>query len=393
MDRHEVVIAGGGVIGSAAAYFLMASRDFDGTVAVIERDPSYETASTPRSCGGVRQQFSNPENVEIGLFGHHFVTHVGDYLAIDGAVSDLTWREHGYLFCATQDSMATLIENHAVQTRLGADIHLLNPDQMKARFPWLRVDDLAGGSFGQSGEGWLDPNTLLQAFRAKARALGATYIHGEVTKIHKTVGNIEAVGLADGTTIACGTLVNAAGAHAGRLAELAGVPLPVAPRKRIIYVIDCREVLEPVVPLLIDVSGAFVRSEGTGHICGISPPPDQDPDAWDDLEIDYHWFEDIIWPALAHRIPAFETIKLTSAWSGWYDYNTVDQNGIVGPHPQIKNFILANGFSGHGLQQSPAVGRAVMELVTTGGYRTIDLTRFGYERIAEGRLLLEKNVV
>jgi glycine/D-amino acid oxidase-like deaminating enzyme len=381
------------VIGSAAAYFLLADPGFGGTVAVIERDPTYETASTPRSCGGVRQQFSNPENVEIGLFGHHFVTAVGDYLSVDGETPELAWRERGYLFLATEDGMATLAENHVVQTGLGADVVMLDPDQLKARFPWLRVDDLAGGSFGQSGEGWLDPNTLLQAFKAKARSLGATYVHGEVTGIAVAGARVGGVTLADGSSIACGTLVNAAGARAGRVAALAGVALPVVPKKRIIYVIDCRETLDPVVPLLIDASGVFVRSEGAGHICGVSPPADQDPDAWDDLEIDYHWFDEVVWPAIAHRVPAFEAVKMTSAWAGWYDYNTVDQNGIVGRHPEISNFILANGFSGHGLQQSPAVGRAVMELVTTGGYRTIDLTRFGYERIAEGRLLLEKNIV
>jgi FAD-dependent oxidoreductase domain-containing protein 1 len=393
MQSHDVVITGGGVIGSACAYFLMASPNFDGTVAVIERDPSYEIASTPRSCGGVRQQFSNPENVEIGLFGHHFVTHVSDYLAIDGEVPDLSWHEHGYLFLATESGMTTLAENHVVQTGLGADIALMDPDQLKARFPWLRVDDLAGGSFGLSGEGWLDPNTLMHAFRSKARSLGAAYIHGEVTGIERDGGRVNGVELADGSRIGCGTLVNAAGARAGQVAALAGVALPVAPRKRMIYVIDCREVFDPVVPLLIDASGVFVRTEGAGHICGVSPPADQDPDAWDDLEIDYHWFEDVIWPAIAHRVPAFEAVKMTSAWAGWYDYNTADQNGIVGRHPEISNFILANGFSGHGLQQSPAVGRAVMELVTAGGFTSIDLARFGYERIAEGRLLLEKNIV
>lgn len=393
MQSYDVVIAGGGVIGGASAYFLMASPDFDGTVAVIERDPTYEIASTPRSCGGVRQQFSNPENVEIGLFGHHFVTHVGDYLSVDGAVPDLGWRELGYLFLATESGMPTLTENHAVQSRLGADIEMMDPDHLKAHFPWLRVDDLAGGSFGRSGEGWLDPNTLMHAFRSKARSLGATHVHGEVTGINSEAARVNGVTLADGTAINCGTLINAAGARAGQLAALAGVALPVAPRKRIIYVIDCRETFNPLVPLLIDATGVFVRTEGAGHICGMSPPADQDPDAWDDLEIDYHWFEDIVWPTIAHRVPAFEAVKLTSAWAGWYDYNTTDQNGIVGKHPEITNFILANGFSGHGLQQSPAVGRAVMELVTAGGFQSIDLTRFGYERIAEGRLLLEKNIV
>jgi FAD-dependent oxidoreductase domain-containing protein 1 len=391
MPGADVVIVGGGVMGSAAAYFLMASG-FGGRVTVVERDPSYQTASTPRSAGGVRQQFSNPENVRIGLFGHHFVTHVGDYLAVDGAVPELAWREGGYLFLATDAGMGVLRENHVVQTAHGADVALLAPNEIRARFPWLRVDDLAGGTLGLSGEGWLDPNTLLQAFRRKARALGADYRTGEAV-LERDGNRIAAARLADGTRIQGGVFVNAAGAQAGRLSASAGIALPVAPRKRIIYVVDCRERLDPPPPLTIDASGVFVRQEGTGYICGISPPEDQDPDAWDDLEIDWHWFEEFVWPALAHRIPAFEAIKATSAWAGWYDYNTLDQNGIVGFHPEVSNLLFANGFSGHGLQQSPAVGRAVMELVTAGRFQTIDLARFGYERIARGEKLLERNIV
>ena len=393
MKKRDVVIAGGGIIGSAVAYFLSASSVFDGTVTVVERDPSYMFASTPRSCGGIRQQFSSSENVEIGLFGYQFVAHVGDYLSVDGIAPDIGWHEGGYLFLAGGSSMDTLRENNANQKVLGANIVILDPEELKRAFPWLYVGDLTAGSLSASGEGWLDPNSLMMAFRAKARLLGVEYLHGEVDSIEVSGSQVISVGLNNGTRIGSGTLVNAAGARAGRVAALAGVDLPVVPRKRIVYVIDCRERLDPPPPLLIDKTGVFLRPEGKGYICGVSPPEDRDPDAWDDLEVDYCWFQEVIWPALAHRIPSFEAIKLISAWAGWYDYNTTDQNGIVGRHPEIRNLICANGFSGHGLQQAPAVGRAVMELVTGDVFRTIDLTRFGYERIAERRRLLEKNVV
>mgnify|MGYP001479267321 CR=1 FL=1 len=393
MKTTDVAIVGGGVVGSAVAYFLSASSVFDGTVTVVERDPTYEFASTPRSCGGLRQQFSNRENVEIGLFGHQFVTHVGDYLSVDGVSPDVAWREGGYLFLASEPAMDTLRENTANQKGLGANIVVLKPEELKRVFPWLHVDDLAGGSLSLAGEGWLDPNSLMMAFRAKARSLGVDYLHGEVGSIEVSGSQVISVGLNNGTKIGCGSLVNAAGANAGPVAALAGVALPVVPRKRTIYVIDCREPLNPPSPLLIDKTGVFVRPEGAGYICGVSPPEDCDPDAWDDLEVDNHWFEEMVWPTLAHRIPSFEAIKLISAWAGWYDYNTIDQNGIVGRHPEIRNLIFANGFSGHGLQQSPAVGRAVMELVTGNEFLTINLKRFGYERIAERRLLIEKNVV
>ena len=393
MTSYDVTIVGGGVIGSAIAYFLMASPEFDGRVAVIEADPTYRTASTPYSCGGVRQQFSNPENIEIGLFAYHFVTHAEHYLSIDGTAPDLSWREGGYLFLSSAHGIAALHDNHRIQTNLGADIELLDPSGLAQRFPWLNVEDLAGGTYGRSGEGWLDPNSLLHAFRAKARHLGASYLTGTVTDLEHDGHRMTGLTLADGTAIACGTVVNAAGARAGQVAALAGIELPVAPRKRSVYVIDCREDLTPPLPLTIDTTGVFIRPEGGGYICGVSPPEDRDPDAWDDMDVDYHWYDDIVWPALAHRIPAFEAIKMTGAWAGWYDYNEADQNGIVGRHPEIGNFLFANGFSGHGLQQSPAVGRAVTELITTNAFQTIDLTRFAFERLAKGRLVLEVNVV
>jgi sarcosine oxidase len=197
--------------------------------------------------------------------------------------------------------------------------------------------------------------------------------------------------LKSGATIACGALVNAAGYHAHEIAAAAGIALPIRPRKRFVYVFDCRERLERA-PLLIDPTGVYFRPEGASYICGVSPPEDQDPDCTD-FELDYRLFEEMIWPTLAHRVPAFEAIKLVRAWAGHYDYNTLDQNAILGPHPEIANFYFANGFSGHGLQQSPAVGRAIAELIAYGAYRTLDLRRFSYARVLKNEPIIEINVV
>lgn len=391
VDRADVVIVGGGAVGSAAAYFLAAEAGFGGSVVVVERDPTYARASTPLSAGGIRQQFSIRENVEIGLFARDFVGRIGELLAVDGEAPDVGFVEAGYLFLATAEGRAVLAENHAVQTAAGAAIAWLEPDALAARFPWLAVDDLAAGSFGERGEGWIDPNTLLQAFKRKARALGAAYVTDEVAAIERGAGGVEAVRLASGGRIECGTVVVAAGAGSGAVAGMAGIGLPVGPRIRTVYRIDCRETL-PRLPLTIDPSGVWVRPEGAGYICGVSPPEDQDPESWE-IEVDWRWFEEVVWPALAHRIPAFEAVKLTGAWAGPYDYNALDQNAVIGRHPEIRNLLFATGFSGHGLQQSPAAGRAVMELVAHGGFRSIDLTRFGIERILEGRPLKERNVV
>jgi FAD-dependent oxidoreductase domain-containing protein 1 len=393
MQNYDVVIIGGGAIGSSIAYFLKASPDFFGEVAVVECDPGYIKSSTPRSLGGVRQQFSNSENIEIGLFGQEFVKSVSNYLTVDGDILDLGWRELGYLFLASVTGEETLVQNQMLQKHLGACIDILHPKELRRKFPWLNTDGITIGSFGAVGEGWLDPSTLLNAFRSKARSLGVTYLYAEAIELIKSNQKIVSVKLGDGTSISCDFLVNAAGAWAGKVSNLADIKLPVVPKKRIIYGIDCREKLNSELPLVIDPSGVFVRSEGDGFVCGVSPPDHLDPDSWDDMEVEFSLFDEIIWPSIANRIPAFEAIKVTNAWAGWYDYNTFDQNGVIGPHPEVVNFFFANGFSGHGLQQAPAVGRAIMELITQGAFQTIDLTRFGYERIIRGQALPEKNIV
>jgi FAD-dependent oxidoreductase domain-containing protein 1 len=391
MQSYDVVIVGGGVIGSAIAYFLAGQTGFKGSILVVEKDPTYAEAATSRSAGGVRQQFSTPENIRMGAFGASFIKSVGEHLDVDGETPTLPFVEWGYLFLATEAGLEILRNNHRTQSELGADVVLLSPAELAARFPWLNTADLAGGSYGLSNEGWTDPYGLLQAFRRKARALGVTYLADEAVAIGRDARKVTSLTLKSGETIACGALVNAAGYHAHEIAAAVGIDLPIRPRKRFVYVFDCRERLESA-PLLIDPSGVYFRPEGASYICGVSPPEDDDPDCTD-FELDYRLFEEVIWPTLAQRVPAFEAIKLVRAWAGHYDYNTLDQNAILGAHPELANFYFANGFSGHGLQQSPAVGRAIAELIVHGRYRSIDLSRLGYERILKGAPLLELNIV
>jgi FAD-dependent oxidoreductase domain-containing protein 1 len=391
MQPCDVLIVGGGVIGSAIAYFLAGRTDFKGSIVVVEKDATYETAATPRSAGGVRQQFSTPENIQMSMFGASFIKTVGEHLRVDDEVVELPFTEWGYLFLATATGLETLRTNHTAQTSLGAKVALLTPSELKTRFPWLQTDDLAGGCFGLANEGWTDPYGLLQAFRRKARSLGVTYVADEVTGLERVGNRIASASLRAGGRLPCGAVVNAAGYHAREIAGMIDVDLPVRPRKRIVYVFDCRDKPERA-PLTIDPTGVWCRPEGANFIGGISPPEQQDPDATD-FEIDYGLYEDVVWPTLAHRIPAFEAIKLVRAWVGHYDYNTLDQNAILGPHPEVENFYFANGFSGHGLQQSPAVGRAIGELIAYGRYRTLDLRRFGFERVLNNRPIMELNVV
>jgi sarcosine oxidase len=385
------VIVGGGVVGSTVAYFLAAEPGFQGRIVVVEPDPTYADSSTARSVASVRQQFSLPENIRISKYAIEFLNSIHEHLTVDGETPDVGFHEGGYLFLASDAGRATLEANHRTQVAEGAPVAMLAPAELKDRFPWLAVDDLAAGTLGLEGEGWLDPYALLQGFKRKARSLGVAYVEDRVVGMVRDGNRVAAVRLAGGDTLSSGLVVNAAGPRAAEAAAMAGIELPVRPRKRCVFVFRCREAL-PRCPLVIDPSGLYFRPEGQVFLTGISPAPDDDPDCLD-LEVDYRVFEETLWPILARRVPAFEAIKLERAWAGHYAYNTVDQNAILGPHPAVGNFYFANGFSGHGLQQAPAVGRALSELITFGAYRTLDLSRFSYARFAACRPVRELNVV
>jgi glycine/D-amino acid oxidase-like deaminating enzyme len=281
-------------------------------------------------------------------------------------------------------------DNHAVQRKHGAEIVFQSPSELKTHFPWLNTEDLAGGFLGLSNEGWLDPYGLLQAFRRRARSLGVTYIDDEAIGVARQGSRAGPVTLRDAGQIEAGVVVNAAGARdAAHIAGLVGIELPVEPRKRCVFVFECREAMGRM-PLTIFTNGLGVRPEGRSFLCNMAPPPGHDP-VTSKVEVDYALFDDVLWPTLAQRIPAFESIKLLNAYTCHYDVNTLDGNVIIGRPPELDNFYLVAGFSGHGLMQSPAIGRAMSELVTFGEYRTLDLTRFGYERVLTGEKIQETN--
>ena len=391
-DRADVVIVGGAIVGSSVATFLALRPDWHGRIVVVERDPTFRTSSTTLSAASIRQQFSMPLNIEISRFGVQVIRNPGRWLAVDGEPApDVDFVEGGYLFLASEAGLPILESNHAVQREHGVQVALLTPPELLARFPWLNVDDLAGASLGLADEGWFDAYALLQAFRRKARSLGVEEVAGEVIEIERDGGRATGVRLADGRDIAADWVVNAAGPRAGQVAAMAGLQLPVSPRKRMVFHFDCRTRVAS--PLTIDTSGVYFRPEGPNYIAGSSPRDDQpDPDTFD-LEVDRSWFEQVIWPAIAHRVPAFEAIRLLDAWAGHYEVNTLDHNAVIGPHPDLPNFLFANGFSGHGLQQAPAAGRALSEWIATGDYETIDVRPLGYERIAANQPYRELNVI
>ncbi|MBI1218312.1 MAG: FAD-dependent oxidoreductase [Rhodobacteraceae bacterium] len=399
-DSYDVVIVGGAVIGSAVAYFLTANPDFTGSVLVVERDPTYRFASTSLSSSSIRVQFSNPINVQISQFGATFIKGFAETMRVGDDRPDLNFHEGGYLFLANTAAQAQVLrENHAVQRACGADVVLWGPDELAQAFPHLRVADILLASYGRSGEGWFNNTGLMFGFRAKARAQGADYVTDEVVAIGRAGARVTSVTLKSGVTVQAGTVVNASGPRAALTARMAGLDVPVEPRKRTLFVFDCAQTPEGSaavnggrLPLMIDPTGVFCRPEGRFFLTGCAPVEDPAVD-WDDFEPRHEEFEEVIWPTLAERSAAFEAIKVVNQWAGHYDFNALDHNLIVGRHPEVTNFLFANGFSGHGLQQGPAAGRAVSELITYGGFRTLDLSEVGYERIAENRPFVEKAVI
>jgi glycine/D-amino acid oxidase-like deaminating enzyme len=380
-NARDVVVIGGGAMGGAVAAFLLDDPAFTGTVTVIERDPAFRRASSALSAAGIRRQFSTPENIRMSEFSFGFMRNE----------LGIAIHEGGYLYLAPPGGVGILEGNHAVQRAAGADVVLLTPVELITRFPWLSSDGVALASLGRSGEGGFDGYALLQALRARARAGGAALVTGEVAGLTVEDGWIVSVGLADGTSIPCGTVVNAAGPWARPVAAMAGIELPVEAHRRSVFVFDV-ETPPTGCPLVIDTSGAWFRPEGGSFIAGIAPDPEDDASDLP-LEVDRDLFDDRLWPALATRVPAFDALRVSNAWAGYYEVNTFDHNAIIGRHRDIANLLFINGFSGHGIQQAPAAGRAVAELVVHGRFVTLDLSIFGFDRLAAGRPVVERNVI
>lgn len=404
MTEHsaDVVIVGGAAIGSSVAYHLMADPAFTGRVVVIEKDPTYRLSASALSAASIRQQFSSAVNIRISLHGIGFLRQIGRHLCVGDDVPEIGLKESGYLYLASEAGAATLRALNSLQRAEGADIALMDKAALAQRFPWLQLGDVVCGNLGISGEGWFDGWGLLQAFRKKAKALSASYITGEAVSYELAGNRVAAVRLKDGSRIPCGFAVNASGSNGASLAASAGVVIPVMPKKRYVFTFSCKGDVADC-PLLIDTSGVYCRPEGHRtadgqmFICGASPPPSDDPD-WDETspavaDVDWTFFEDKVWPALAARVPAFEAIKPGQAWAGPYDMNMLDANAIVGPAYAVPNLLLANGFSGHGLQQAPAIGRGLAEWIAQGRYGSLDLSDLGHERIVRNRPLLEANVI
>ena len=390
-DSYDIVIIGGAMYGSSVAWWLT-DLGFDGSILVVERDPSYEFASTSHTNSCIRQQFSQQLNIRISQFGAEFIKSFRDRMG-GGDAPEIVLQSYGYMYLAdTPAFAATLREAQTAQVALGAATRHMTAAEIAAAYPFYYLDDILAGNHNLVDEGYFDGGTMFDWFRRSARSRGVEYIADEVVGIERQGARVDAVNLASGARIACGQVVNASGPRAKVTAAMAGIDLPVEPRKRYTFIFDAETPLDQDLPLTIDPSGVHMRSDGRYYLAGC--PPDEDPAVdYADFGFDHSIWENKVWPALAHRVPQFEAIKLVNSWVGHYAFNTLDQNAIVWPHPEIRNFHFVNGFSGHGLQQSPAIGRGMAEMLIHGAYRSIDFGPMSYERIIEGRPLVEKAVI
>jgi FAD-dependent oxidoreductase domain-containing protein 1 len=383
------VIIGGGVLGAATACFL--ARDHGAAVTVLERDPSYREASSSLSASSIRQQFSTPINIALSQASIAFLRHVGEELAVDGERPEIGLMEAGYLYLADAVGAVRLRANHAMQRACDADIELLEPTALRRRWPWLSTTDLALGAHGVRGEGWFDGPALHAAFRRKARACGARFVHANAVTFDVSGDGVTAVRDASGNVHLGDAFVIAAGAWSAPLAAALGLEVPVSAKKRDVFVLESPARL-PGCPLLIDPSGVWLRPEGSGFIAG-APPRGEDADNLPLDAIDHGLFDELIWPVLAARIPAFEALRVRSAWAGYYEMNAFDHNGVVGAVPGWRNAFIACAFSGHGMQHSPALGRGLAARIATTRWLDLDLGPLGADRLQRGHRLIEHNVI
>jgi len=393
---YDIVIVGGAMMGASTAWFLTENPDFDGKVLVIERDPTYQTASTSLSNSCMRQQFSTDLNVRISQFAADFVKNLRHHMGGDSRVPALKIHNFGYMYLAdTDDFAAVLRASHQVQIAAGAGTRLLSPAQIKAAFPFYHLDDIILGSHNTVDEGYWDGITVFDWWRRSGRERGVEYVKNEVVAMtrNRAGTRIESVTLKSGDVIACDKVVNASGPRAGQTSRMAGIEVPVEPRKRYTWVFQAERPLDRILPLTVDPSGFHVRQEGANYYLAGGHSADDPAVDYNDFTMDHGLWQDHIWPLIATRIPQFDAIRVTSEWVGHYAYNIFDQNAILGRHDVVRNFHFINGFSGHGLQQSPAMGRGTAEYLVYGEYRSLDLSPFDFDRITRATPYVEKAVI
>ena len=387
-QAYDVIITGGGIMGSATAYYLT-KTDPSLNVVVVERDPTYARASTTLSMSNVRIQFSLKQNIQISQFAFQVLETFEDDMAVGDHTPKIYFHRDGNLFLVGEQNQKDARRAYDLQRSLGCRVEWWSPAEIKARYPLYETAGYVGGTFGPD-DGHFDAYAALMAYKAKARSQGAHYLTGEVVKIRTAAGHAEGVDLGSGETLVGGCVVNCGGAWAAQIAETAGVKLPVIPVKRQVFALDTAVKPDGSLPLTVLFSGLYFRTE-TGGLILLGKSMEEDPVGFN-FSWDQQRFMEILWPELAEFVPAWDRLKLVRGWAGLYDVNTLDHNAIIGEWPGISGLYLATGFSGHGLQQGPAVGRYLAEIILNHPV-SLDLSLFSPQRILQNRPLSEDGIV
>ncbi|XP_065322315.1 FAD-dependent oxidoreductase domain-containing protein 1-like [Gordionus sp. m RMFG-2023] len=423
----DILIIGSGVMGLSASYWLKYFARQDISVVIVEKDIDYSSSTSLLSMGGIRQQYSLEENIKMSLFGAHFIRNYASYFRLPLSNIEppkISYNPQGYLMLASSEGVDQLHSNYLMQREYGCHTKLLSPANLKLKFPWLNIEGIELASYGLYNEGWFDAWELMMNFKTYGVFHGVKHIHGQLLGFEsKTLGTyydpithqllefkrpnkaILNVKWGDGTIqrkkILFSKLINASGINAADVAQMLDIgsgeigreiPLPVEPRQRYVYVINCPE--GPILdcPFLIDKSGLALRRHDLhgNYLVLLSPQSEEFSEITNDAGT---YFETNIRPILTQRIPCFKNLKVVKYWCGFYDYNFVDQNAIIGPHPYHTNVYMINGFSGHGLQHSPAAGRAIAEHIFHDDYVTLDLNCFKFERFSQKELVFDKHII
>jgi glycine/D-amino acid oxidase-like deaminating enzyme len=389
MEKADVVIIGGAVMGSSIAYNLL-NDGFDGKVLVLERDPTYEHSSTALSVGGVRQQFGTKVNIDIARYSVPFYEKFDELMEVEGERPHVDFRQRGYLFLGRKEKWPVMKRLHEFQVSQGVDVRLLKPHEIPDIIPHINLEGVVGATFGPR-DGYLDPHGVLQGFAKKAKSMGATYIADEAVEIAVKSNRIGGVKTGKGERIESPIVVNAAGPFAQEVGKMAGIEIPVDPLRRMVYECKPPKEFDYEVPLTINTTGLYLRTETGGRI--LTGKSNEDEPIGVNFTFERALFYDEIWPELAHRIPLLDRLRFQGGWAGLYAENRLDHNAILGEHPQVKGFYMAVGFSGHGLQQAPAVGKGLSEAIRLGRYETVDVSCLGMARFETGELVIEEAVI
>ncbi|PIC70783.1 FAD-dependent oxidoreductase [Sporosarcina sp. P16b] len=385
-NNYDLIIVGAGIMASSLAYNLY-KDGYTGKIALFEKDNKYEYSSTPRSEGGIRQTFSTEVNIRMSQYSYQVYKKFEEEMAFDGENAQINFNENGYLYLLDKKSMPIFEDILKTQEKLGVKTKFMNQRETQSFFPEINVEDLVGSVFDPEA-GNADPYSVLQAYIRKIREYGISFIYEEVETILTERNKAIGIQTTNGDKYFAPIVVNAAGPWSGDLSAKIGLEIPVKPLRRQLFSIDTQLKFQNEIPFTFDPTGLHFRSERSKVVVGWA----NDVPYGYNFHLEKSFFEEEIWPVLAARSSHFEQLKLENGWTGLYDYNYIDQNAIIGGHPDMGGYFIVSGFSGHGFQHAPAAGKALSELIRLGKFETMDVSSLSVERFKTNELVIETAV-